>query len=216
MKPLNRKERRIAFMKFLGVFLLAIAIVISSAFVAGVKIPPSAYSTQGQFCQDRETLARYIDTLDMHVAVLREMDKALAGQTNEIEKGEQLNDIVNAEIKLTGFLQKIKNLKTDLPEKNAVFDIGSAYLLLRTTAKKPVSPPVVDSGADACDPWKKRVADANERIEDLKQIAADASKDLNSLKVKMVNINKGDIRNKIKEITDDLEDAKAMQKVPEY
>ncbi len=219
MKPLNQKERRIAFMKFLGVFLLAIAIVIFSAFAAGVKVPPSVYSNQGQICNDRETLARYIDSLEVKMAVLKDLDKKLAAAATEFDKGEQMKIIQNEENNLTNLLKDIKYLKTDIPEKNALYNIGDAYLLLRTIAKKPV--PVQPSGGsnkDDCEPWKNRLHEANEQIADLKKIAAGASKDLDKLKVSMINFRRHqeEIRNLVKSVKDDLDDAKNFQKIPEY
>ena len=218
MKPLNLKERRIAFMKFFGVFLLALALVISSAFVAGVKIPPATHSNQGQVCQERELLALYIDTLEQHVSLLRDMDKHLADQTNKIEKGEQENKIQEEENRLRDFLGKTKNLKTELPEKNAVCRIGDAYLLLRTLSQKP-EPKDPDGGGwdkEDCEPWKARLQDANERIGDLKAIAASASTALGNLKVKVLNLKREETKNKIEDITGQLNKAGQIQKVPAY
>ena len=218
MEPLNLKERRIAFMKFIGVFLLALALVISSAFVAGVKVPPAAYSNQGQVCQERELLAQHIDTLEQYINLLRDLDKQLADQTNKIEKGEQVNKIREEENRLRSFLGKIKNLKTELPEKNAVYRIGDAYLLLRTLAQKP-EPKDPDGGGsekEDCEPWKARLQDANERIGDLKAIAASASKDLGNFKVRMFDLSREEKNKKIKDITGELDKAGAVQKIPAY
>ena len=219
MKPLNQKERRIAFIKFLFVFLLSLVVIIFSGYVAGIKIPPSTGKYVNKDCTARATLVAYIDSLNLSISNLHHLDTLLLKATIP-SQGTIQSDIQKAVNKLNGVLDTIKSLPVEAREKNALYNIGRAWLALRyVPAVKCDSccPPSAE-----CKLWENRVREANSRIVELKKIAGEAGNKTEDLDIDIKFINmkgkktKAQVMAEVKKITGMLKKSDYISPVQDY
>lgn len=207
MKPLNRKERRIAFMKFMGVFLLAIAIVIGTAFVLGMKVPPAACSLQDQKCGNAQILAQHLGDLRVTIETLQAQDITLAGETNR-EKQKPIRTEIR---RLEGEYQiKVENIRR-LPEsalKQDLVTVAAAYLTLRSVEQETEPTP------EPCD-CGNIVNTANRNIEKLKGINELGVTELENIRdeINLFNLDKNKLKNKINQVIKKLEKGDYIQEV---
>lgn len=209
MKPLNQKERRNAFMKFLGVFLLTVTIVISSAFVAGVKVPNATGSLQDQKCVEAQTLAQHLAALRTSIELLGTQDIALAGESNREKQKSIRSEIRRLE---TDYQTRLEDIRL-LPEsalKQDLLTVAEAYLTLRSEEIKAPAPPEPCDCGDIVD-------GANRNIEKLKDINENAVNDLTKIRddIGILNFNRNRIKNDIDRVIKKLEKGDFVQEVTE-